>query len=127
MIASLGAGCVKTPPSISANDMLVGKKWYLEQRSIIRQTNTITHSYMGLPTFWFHLSREISDSSYSDSDGYVGSHRVVDSANVRQINIFPVNRGAARSYTILHVGFEYLVVEYTIDEYLERYYFSSRL
>lgn len=129
----LGVHCTKDSAAISVNDMLVGKKWYLEQRKILRKTDSVLiyqYNYIGLPTFSFEIEKRNSDSSYRDSDGYKGSHQVVESANKISLTIVPKNSGAAqeaRNYTIRHVGFDYLVIQYEDDVFDHRLFFSSRL
>lgn len=124
--------CTKENDTLTALDMLVEKKWYLEQKKILKLPDTVIHqnNYTGLPTFSFEIEKLNSDSSYRDSDGYKGSCQVVDSANITLLKIVPKNSGVAqpaRNYTILHVGFDYLVIEYKVDDFFHRLYFSSRL
>jgi hypothetical protein len=121
------SGCEKDPLVISPLDMLDGKKWYLEKRSRRDTQDTINFSYLGLPTFWFSLQRDNEDSSYMDSDGYVGRYQVEQSATALLLKIFDLNRGIAQSYRIVYVGYDYLVVEYDINQYVQLLYFSSRL
>lgn len=120
-------GCNKDPLVISPLDMLDGKKWYLEKRISRDAQDTIQFSYLGLPTFWFTLQRDNEDSSYMDSDGYIGRYQVEQSVTALLLKIFELNRGIAQSYRIIYVGYDYLVVEYDINQYVQRLYFSSRL
>ena len=120
-------GCNKDSLVISPLDMLDGKKWYLEKRISRDAQDTIQFSYLGLPTFWFTLQRDNEDSSYMDSDGYIGRYQVEQSVTALLLKIFELNRGIAQSYRIIYVGYDYLVVEYDINQYVQRLYFSSRL
>lgn len=121
------SGCEKDPAAISPRDMLGGKTWFLEQRVVKIGQDSVRHSFLGLPTFWFKLRREDVDSSYIDSDGYVGRYRVEESVDELLLTIIQLNRGTAKSYRVTYVGYDYLVVEFDMNQYVNRLYFSSRL
>lgn len=116
--------CEKEPVSISPFDMLAGKKWYLEQRFVKSSSDSVRYSFIGLPTFWFRLK---TDSSYMDSDGYIGRYLVEQSADTLLLIVTELNRGTAKSYRVNYLGFNYLIVEYNMNQNLTRLYFSSRL
>ncbi|MFM8805731.1 MAG: hypothetical protein ACKOD1_00040 [Sphingomonadales bacterium] len=119
--------CEKDPAPLTPFDMVSGKTWYLEKRMVLSERDSVVYSFIGLPTFSFILRPEFRDTGYRDSDGYVGRYRILRSADTLLLNVDSLNRGIAKSYRITHLGFNHLVVEYDMNQLINRLFFSSRL
>jgi hypothetical protein len=116
-------GCQKDATVISTRELLVEKDWYMEKKVIQFDNNTISHNYLGLPTYSFRLTL---NDLYSDSDGLKGTFRLDDLTNEVFLEIIPERRTAER-YRIMHVGHDYLVVTFLFNGATQTLYFSTRL
>lgn len=111
--------CQKDPPVLTAAQLLIEKTWYLEKRV----TPSRTFNYLGLTTYWFRLA---SDTSYKDSDGLSGFFSIDEKASPVKLNFILQGRVLER-YSIQHMSFDYLVVEYFLNNARYTLYFSTRL
>jgi hypothetical protein len=121
LFAMLFGGCQKDDARLTVSEMLVNKRWYLEKRVIQADNNTTTYNYLGLPSYYFFLQ-----DKFSDSDGYSGTYLIEELSNETFLQLQPEQRTAER-YRILHVGVNYLVVDFAINSATNTLYFSTRL
>jgi FtsP/CotA-like multicopper oxidase with cupredoxin domain len=102
LFAMLFGGCQKDDARLTVSEMLVNKRWYLEKRVIQADNNTTTYN------------------------GYSGTYLIEELSNETFLQLQPEQRTAER-YRILHVGVNYLVVDFAINSATHTLYFSTRL
>lgn len=113
------AGCQKETNYATAEDKLANKDWYLEKKTVGQQAFT----YSGVSTFSFRLSS--NNKSYSDSDGITGGYTITEQPSMISLNISAGSR-QIEAYKISLLEKDYAILEYTKNNLLNTFYFSTR-
>lgn len=113
------AGCQKETTYQTAEDKLADKDWYLEKKMIGQQF----YLYTGVPTFSFKLTK--TNRAYNDSDGIAGTYSVTEQPAAIELKINSSNR-QVEAYQITLLEKEVAILQYTKNNILNTFYFSTR-
>lgn len=112
-------GCQKQTAYQTAEDKLTDKVWYLEKKTIGQQT----YNYTGTATFSFRLTK--SSRRYTDSDGIEGTYTITEQPSSVLLKIVSGTR-QIDAYQVTLIEKDYSILEYTKNNLLNTFYFSTR-
>ena len=106
-------------------NMLADKTWFLEYSQTISGNTTATNTYVGQPTYFINFLR---NQTTVDSDGLSGTFRIEKNNN--QLQLFVVAKTSNGNmveyiYNLESVGNKFLIVSFTKNNVLTKYYYSS--
>lgn len=108
-----------------ATNLLADKTWYLEYTQTTTSAGTNTRTYVGQSTYFVNF---LKNKTTVDSDGLTGTYTVEKINNQLQVHVQAhTSNGNAIEYVynIESLGAKKLVMHYTINTVLTKYYYSS--
>ena len=104
---------------MTAEGMLSNKIWYLEKKT----TPTTSYIYTGVSTFSFRLQKD--NKYYIDTDGIIGNYSVTEQPADISLNV-TANGRLIDAYNVTQLEKDHVVMEYSKNNVLNTFYFSTR-
>jgi hypothetical protein len=125
IIALITNSCTKDSALAEKNlaqKMIQDKAWFLEYD----QTGTVIKTYVGQPTYYINF---LKNGGTLDSDGLNGTYTIEKINSQLQINVQAktINGNPiAYVYDVLSIGYENLILSYTLNGKTTQLYYKSK-
>ncbi|MGI9139302.1 MAG: hypothetical protein ACR2IM_09695 [Sediminibacterium sp.] len=125
IIAIITNSCTKDSALAEKNlaqKMIQDKAWFLEYD----QTGTVIKTYVGQPTYYINF---LKNGGTLDSDGLNGTYTIEKINSQLQINVQAktINGNPiAYVYDVLSIGYENLILSYTLNGKTTQLYYKSK-